>query len=227
MNTTVHTPLHGRFPADVIDHLVGIAPGSALDRVRRQRAEARTQAQQSFGALFEPAEPVPGNVPLRERLAIAAFVAGLHGEPRTAAFYADALAAEEVELASDIAAEVARGRAQSLQGGPYGRYPAGPLSREDAPGPAYAVDAVHAGLIGARLAAALAHAHLLVYHPRDASGDALQALARAGWSETDTVVLSQLVAFLSFQIRVVAGLRVLAARPAAAASPSPVLQAQP
>jgi uncharacterized protein YciW len=41
------------------------------------------------------------------------------------------------------------------------------------------------------------------------------------------VVLSQLVAFLSFQIRVVAGLRVLAARPAGAASPSPVLQAQP
>ncbi|KAB2887463.1 MAG: CMD domain protein, partial [Burkholderiaceae bacterium] len=91
----------------------------------------------------------------------------------------------------------------------------------------HAVDAAQAGLLGPRLAAALAHAHLLVYHPRDASGEALQALARAGWSETDTVVLSQLVAFLSFQIRVVAGLHVLAARPAAAPSASPVLQAQP
>lgn len=223
----MNTSIHPRFPADVIDHLVGIAPGSALDRVRRQRAEARAQAQQSFAALFAPAEPVPGNVPLRERLAIAAFVAGLHGEPRAAAFYADALAAEEAPWSLAIAAEVERGRGQSLDGGPYGRYPAGPLSREDAPGPAYAVDAEQAGLLGPRLAAALAHAHLLVYHPRDASAEALQALARAGWSETDTVVLSQLVAFLSFQIRVVAGLRVLAARPAAAPSASPVLQAQP
>jgi uncharacterized protein YciW len=36
----------------------------------------------------------------------------------------------------------------------------------------------------------------------------------AGWSTTDIVTLSQIVAFLSFQIRVIAGLRVLAAHPA-------------
>ena len=68
MNTTA-TP---RFPGDVIDHLADITPGSALDRVRRHRTEARTQAQQSFAALFTPAEPVPGTVSLRERLALAA-----------------------------------------------------------------------------------------------------------------------------------------------------------
>jgi hypothetical protein len=136
MNTTA-TP---RFPDDVIDHLADIAPGSALDQVRRHRSEARTQAQQSFAALFTPAEPVPGAVSLRERLALAAFTAGLHGEPRSAAFYARALAAEDAELAAAVASEVVRGRAQSLQAGsgphgPYGRYPAGPLSREDQPGP--------------------------------------------------------------------------------------------
>jgi CMD domain protein len=162
MNTTA-TP---RFPDDVIDHLADIAPGSALDQVRRHRSEARTQAQQSFAALFTPAEPVPGAVSLRERLALAAFTAGLHGEPRSAAFYARALAAEDAELAAAVASEVVRGRAQSLQAGsgphgPYGRYPAGPLSREDQPGPAYAVDPAHAALLGPRLAAALAHAHLL------------------------------------------------------------------
>ena len=54
------------------------------------------------------------------------------------------------------------------------------------------------------------HMHLLVFHPRDAAPAALQALLDAGWSTTDIVTLSQIAAFLSFQIRVVAGLRALA-----------------
>ncbi|MCY1551814.1 CMD domain protein [compost metagenome] len=54
------------------------------------------------------------------------------------------------------------------------------------------------------------HAHLLVFHPRDASPAALQALLDAGWRTTEIVTLSQLVAFLAFQIRVVIGLRALA-----------------
>lgn len=229
MNTSA--TLH--FPDDVIDHLAGIEPGSTLDSVRRHRAQARSQAQQSFAALFTPSEPVAGSVSRRERLALAAFTAGLHGEQRSASFYAKALAAEDAELAAAIASEVVRGRAQSLQAGsgphgPYGRYPAGPLSREDQPGPSYAVDPAHAALLGRRLTAALAHAHLLAYHPRDASAAALQALQQAGWSETDIVILSQLASFLSFQIRVVAGLRVLAARPAApAATPSTAEHTQP
>jgi CMD domain protein len=65
--------------------------------------------------------------------------------------------------------------------------------------------------LGARLAAAFDHAHLLVFHPRDAAPARLQALLDAGWSTTtDIVTLSQMIAFLSFQIRVAAGLRVLA-----------------
>ena len=43
---------------------------------------------------------------------------------------------------------------------------------------------------------------MLVFHPRDAAPASLQALLDAGWSATDIVTLSQLVAFLSFQIRV-------------------------
>ena len=39
----------------------------------------------------------------------------------------------------------------------------------------------------------------------------LQRMLDAGWTTTDVVTLSQLVSFLAFQIRVVAGLRVLAA----------------
>ena len=71
---------------------------------------------------------------------------------------------------------------------------------------------------GARLSAALMHAHLLVFHPRDAGAQDLQALLDAGWSPTDIVTLSQLVAFLAFQVRVVAGLQVLAEHAAPVAS---------
>ena len=70
-----------------------------------------------------------------------------------------------------------------------------------------------AAYYAARLAAAFEHVHMLVFHPRDAEPAALQALLDAGWSTTDIVTLSQIVAFLSFQIRVVIGLRTLAGRP--------------
>jgi CMD domain protein len=188
--------------ADVIDHLVGISPGSRLDAIRAQRVQARDNAQASFLALFRPADP--GDVTLLERHAVAVFVAGLHRQPDIAAFYAEALTPP---IATAIAAEVAHGSTR----GPYGHYPAGPLSRENTDGPAYTVAAANATVLGRRLSAALAHTHMLVFHPRDAAPPALQALLDAGWSTTAIVTLSQLVAFLSFQIRVVVGLRSLAA----------------
>ena len=77
-------------------------------------------------------------------------------------------------------------------------------------GPSYHVGPEARRILGARLAAAFDHAHLLVFHPRDAAPARLQALLDAGWSTTDIVTLSQIIAFLSFQIRVAAGLRVLA-----------------
>ena len=196
---------------DVIDRLVGIAPGSHLDRIRAQREQARTNAQQSYLSLFAPTPPVYGNFETADRIAVAAFVAGLHGQADVARFYADALAGQGARtgVAEAIAIETQRGAAQ----GPYGRYPAGPLSAEDAPGLSYAVGAAQRPVLGERLSAGLAHAHLLVFHPRDASPGALQALLDAGWSSTEIVTLSQLVAFLAFQIRVVTGLQALAQRP--------------
>jgi uncharacterized protein YciW len=50
---------------------------------------------------------------------------------------------------------------------------------------------------------------MLVFHPRDADSASLQALLDAGWSVTGIVTLSQLVAFLAFQLRAAAGLRTL------------------
>jgi CMD domain protein len=197
---------------DVIDTLAGIKPGSALDAIRNRRPESRNQAQASYHALFAP--EISGGITATERFAVAAFVTGLHGGGETAAFYAAGLAASGASpgfcRAVDTAIAAAKGQ------GPYGSYPAGPLSREDTAGPIHRVAAETRPALGSRLAAAFDHMHLLVFHPRDAAPAALQALLDAGWSTTDIVTLSQIAAFLSFQIRVVAGLRALALRPLAA-----------
>ena len=186
---------------DVIDTLVGIAPGSKLDAIRANRSEARKHAQASYASLFEPREV--GGVAAYERNVIAAFVAGLHGEPRTIAFYAARL---PTNLRATVAAEVAA----ASNKGPYGHFPKGPLSTEDAPGPTWKMSEAGRQALGTRLAAAFEHTHMLVFHPRDAAAPALQALLDAGWSTTDIVTVSQLVSFLAYQIRVVAGLTTLA-----------------
>ncbi|MDF0515863.1 CMD domain protein [Bradyrhizobium yuanmingense] len=192
---------------DIIDTLAGIEPGSTLDAIRARRLQARENAQKSYLALFEPIDA--GDFSLAERAAVAAFVTGLHGASPVAAFYRDKLAAtaEGAPLLDAINAEIERGRTS----GPYGAYPAGPLSIENKAGLIYRVSPERKPVLGARLVAALEHAHLLVFHPRDAASADMKALLAAGWSATGIVTFSQLVAFLSFQVRVVSGLRTLAA----------------
>ncbi|WP_072313418.1 CMD domain protein [Agrococcus sp. Marseille-P2731] len=194
---------------DVIDHLAEIAAGSPLDAIRRARPDAREHAQQSFLALLEPAQP--GELRLVDRYAVAAYAALLHDErSRAAAFYLELLADEaEPGLVAAVRRAAEAGRAS----GPYGDYRESALRSEAVAGPAAAIER---GVIGPRLAAALEHAHLLVLHPRDARPEALRALVAAGWGADAIVSLSQLVAFLSFQLRLVHGLRVLAATPAGA-----------
>ncbi len=192
---------------DVIDRLAGLAAGSPLAMIRDRKPVTRRQAQESFRALFEPAET--GDVTLQERFALAWFVAGLHAQDEAAAFYAAGLArtGPSEAFVAALSGEIVNGRTI----GPYGAYPKGPLSVEDVAGPVYAVAETNRPVLGARLAAALAHVHLLVFHPRDASAAGLQHLLDAGWSNAGIVTLSQLVAFLAFQLRASAGLRTLAA----------------
>jgi CMD domain protein len=188
---------------DIIDLLVGIEPGSSLDSIRERRVQARENAQKSYLALFEPADF--GAFAAAERCAVAAFVAGVHGEASVADFYLAKL--DQPALIEALKAEIAQARTS----GPYGAFPPGPLSAENTTGLTYRVAADRKAVLGARLAAALEHAHLLVFRPRDAASADLQALLDAGWPTTAIVTLSQLVAFLSFQVRAVAGLRALGA----------------
>lgn len=61
----------------------------------------------------------------------------------------------------------------------------------------------------AREAALIRHADLVACEPRNASGADVELLSKAGISGPDIVRLSELVAFVSYQIRVVAGLRLM------------------
>jgi len=194
-------------PTDIIDTLAGIEPGSALDAIRAKRLQARENAKKSYLSLFEPIDA--GEFSLLERAAVAAFVTGLHGESPVATFYHDNLPASagSAALLEAIDAEIVRGKTS----GPYGSFPAGPLSVENTAGLIYRVGAASKSALGTRLVAALEHAHLLVFRPRDAASDDMKALLAAGWSNAGIVTFSQLVAFLSFQVRVVSGLRTLAA----------------
>lgn len=190
---------------DIIDRLAGVDPGSTVDGLRRHRAQARANSQASYDALFS--EPDATGVAPAERLAVASFVASLHGDEPAHDHYRALLSSvagrQFADLVDDIAA-TARAR------GPYGLFPAtADLRGEDAPGAIFRVDDDASGTLGERITAALAHAHLLVFRPREASPEALTALVRAGWSTSEIVTLAQLVAFLSFQLRVAHGLRVI------------------
>lgn len=190
---------------DIVDLLAGIVPGSKLDAIRRARPQTRDNIQASYEALFAPQDE--GAVPLIERLALAVFVAGLHRAEAEHAFYQKNL----VDAGADVGLVKAISHAAetNMAEGPKGAYPPGPLSQEDTPPPIWALAADVASLLGLRLAAAFRHAHMLVYHPRDASRQDLDVLLAAGWTTSAIVTFSQIVAFLSFQLRVVAGLRVL------------------
>ncbi len=64
-----------------------------------------------------------------------------------------------------------------------------------------------------RLVPALAFARLLTFTPVEATPGALHTLTSAGWSLRGIVTLAQLVAFVSFQSRLLLGLRALNHKP--------------
>ncbi|TQI81205.1 alkylhydroperoxidase domain protein [Serratia fonticola] len=73
-----------------------------------------------------------------------------------------------------------------------------------------------------RLQAALDHAERLTFKPAGAEARHLQALQQAGWPLDQLVTLSQLIAFISFQSRLLYGLRLLAGLSLATSNRAPV-----
>lgn len=193
---------------DIIDYLAGTGEGPKGPALRARRPVTKENAQASWLALFAPSsEPI--GFPLAERFAVALFVSLLHGQPGIAEFYADRLRALD-KGETLLPAVTAAAKAGSARG-PYGHFPVGPLTAENTDGLVLKLDDAARTALGNRLSAGLEHAHLLIFHLRDANPQALGKLLEAGWTATDIVTLSQLVSFLAFQIRVVAGLKVLTA----------------
>jgi len=71
---------------DFIDSVLGLAPGSRLDALRRGRAEVRLRLQTNWTALFAPQDFGP--LPAHERFAVAQRVAEISGAERLARRYA-------------------------------------------------------------------------------------------------------------------------------------------
>ena len=66
------------------------------------------------------------------------------------------------------------------------------------------------GGVSPRLDTILDHVKMVVTNPAAATRERLDALIAIGLSPRDIVVITQIVAFVSYQVRVVAGLRALA-----------------
>jgi CMD domain protein len=191
---------------DAVDTILGISPGSPVDELRRRRPITRDNTQASYLALFHADELAHAN--RTERFAVAVFVASLHGIREAANFYGQGL--KEAGAKPSLHAALVEAAASAAAQGPYGEYREAGLRDEDRPGLRWEASPALRKAIGARLATALQHAHLLVFRPRESSPAELDVLVQAGWSTTGIVTLSQLTAFLSYQLRVITGLELLA-----------------
>jgi len=172
---------------DTIDALAGLQAGSPLAAIRHARDKVALHTQRSEDALFDPALP---DLSLQERL--------------FAAWYAARLS-----LADDLAdAYTAKLITTGAQPTTLDAIEAGTL------------DAIEAGTLDtttdARLIAILSHVKLLTIKPVEARPEHLQTLQQTGITTRGIVALSQLIAFVTYQLRVVAGLKALRAAQEAA-----------
>ncbi|MGF6210651.1 CMD domain protein [Comamonas sp. 4034] len=162
---------------DLIDQLVGLAPGSRTYAARHQREKVAAATQGSYNALFDPALP---DLTLTERLLVALYASRLTPAPELAAHYRERLQQAQADAALIQVAEA------------------------DEPQDAQRLNQP-------RLAAILSFTRTLIEKPVEGDKAALLALPAAGISTPAVVALSQLIAFLSYQVRLVAGLKAMKA----------------
>lgn len=163
------TGAHSR--QDVIDAVAGLAPGSLVAGLRRERPEISRLSQKSHEAALTPREP--GNIGNGERAALACRMARLLKDDRLAAHFEAMLEAADEPALAAIA-------------DPKSAAPSKP-----------------------RLAAMVRHVDLVTQDPGSTMRTDIEALRAAGLTDRDIVTLSGLIAFVNYQARVAAGLRVL------------------
>jgi CMD domain protein len=156
--------------SDVVDAAAGLASGSAIAMLRRQREVFVRHTQGSHDVLIAPADPA--GVSLVERAAVALRVAMIEHDAALTAHYTRRLR----EAGADAAT----------------------------------IEAAATGNATSRLGAILHHATRIASAPGSADKPMLDTLRDAGLAPRDIVTIAQIVAFVSYQVRVVAGLRALA-----------------
>lgn len=189
---------------DTLDRLADVQPAGPVDELRHRRPVTRDQLQASYDALFTPVDD--SEFPVAERTLVAAFATRVTADDPAAAYYAGLAREADATRAGVVLAEASA----AATAGPFGTYVEAGLQNENTDGRRYEPSAAAQEALGERLAAGLAHAHLLTARPREAGSTAIDRLLEAGWSVDGIVTLSQLISFLAFQQRVAAGLRVLA-----------------
>src|SRR5699024_9899741 len=134
---------------DISNQLAGLDT-SELVAWRERRPDAVANAHLSFQPLLEPA--TPGTCSYADRYAIAASLTAITQAGRAAHFHLDLLADEADE---QVLSAVQQAIAAGTTTGPY---QSSAFTLFDAP-----------SALGPRLASALDFAHLLTFHPKDAS----------------------------------------------------------
>jgi uncharacterized protein YciW len=156
---------HSPKSADLLEAIIGVAPGSTLSQLRAQRPDIVRHTQGNYDVLLSPADP--GGLSPAERALVAARVAELSGHAGLSRHYRSLLA-----------------------------------GRGDPP---------H----GNRLDAILQHVTRVTTAPRTALPEHIDALSAVGLDARDIVALTQIVAFVSYQVRAATGLALLAGEKAA------------
>jgi CMD domain protein len=169
---------------DFVARLAGLAPDGAVAALRAFRGDTIRYTQGSLDALFS--NDVAG-LTLRERGLTAWYAALLSRSEQAAHAYRERLLADDVDpvAAARLLDAITRHRGATAS-----------VALADA---------------DTRLAAILVHTELLVLQPVAARRTHLATLQAAGFTTTAIVALSQLVAFVTYQGRVVAALRALEA----------------
>jgi CMD domain protein len=167
-------PLDSSVQPDVIDQMVGLAPGSPLHTLRHQRDKVAVATQGSYDAMFDAA--VEG-LSVTERLLVALHACSLSQAGELATHYRYRLTAIKADPAL--------------------------LAIAESSGAATVADP--------RLRAMLAFTHTLITNPIEGDKPALMKLVEAGLTTPATVALAQLIAFVSYQLRLVAGLKAMQA----------------
>jgi len=149
---------------DLLESIIGVAPDSALSRLRAVRPDIVRHTQGSHDVLLSPADP--GGLSLPERALIAARVAEASGHAALTRHY------------------------RSL------------LTERGKPPPDQRLDTIQQ------------HVERVATAPGTARPAHIEALLACGLTARDIVALTQIVAFVSYQVRAAVGLGLLADGPA-------------